>query len=412
MKILIVNISDTEGGASRAAYRLHRSLLDHDIDSNMLVLQKNSDDFTLLSDDGKIAQYLNIVRPALDNLFVKFSSNRKGAQFSPSLLPFSPILNEINRIKPDIVHLHWINRGMLNIKDIGKIHFPIVWSLHDMWPFTGGCHYDELCGAYNNECGNCRVLGSNKEFDLSRKIFQKKLSVYGNINNMTIVGLSKWIGESSKNSRLLRDKKHITLPNPIDTTVYRPFDKKKSRELWGLPQNKKLILFGAMNALSDGRKGFSELHQALSDLQGEDIELIVVGSSKPEKAQSFGFNIHYAGQVHDDVSLVTLYSAVDVLVVPSLQENLSNVIMEGLSCGTPVVGFDVGGNRDMVEHHKNGYLAQPFDTNELKDGIEWVLYNDYYDELCQNAREKVLKEFDSVVVVQKYIDLYKEVLHD
>ena len=113
----------------------------------------------------------------------------------------------------------------------------------------------------------------------------------------------------------------------------------------------------------------------------------------------------------DDISLVTLYNAVDIMIVPSLQENLSNAIMESLACATPVVGFNIGGNSDMIEHKKNGYLAKPFDTIDLKDGIEWTLNNEYYDELCQNAREKVMREFDSKIVAQQYIEFYKKILH-
>jgi Glycosyltransferase len=144
----------------------------------------------------------------------------------------------------------------------------------------------------------------------------------------------------------------------------------------------------------------------------KDIELVVFGSSKPKNAPDFGFKTHYLGHLGDDVSLVTLYNAVDVVVVPSLQENLSNTIMESLSCGTPVVAFDVGGNRDMIEHMINGYLAKPFDPEDLAKGIEWVLNAPNYDELCKNAREKVVREFDSIVVAKKYVELYKELLND
>lgn len=165
------------------------------------------------------------------------------------------------------------------------------------------------------------------------------------------------------------------------------------------------------NITNNPRKGFTELSNAMDKLTSKDIEFVVFGSSKPQNAPDLGFKTHYLGNLHDDVSLVTLYSAVDVMIVPSLQENLSNAIMESLSCGTPVVGFDVGGNIDMIEHKNTGYLAKPFDATDLKEGIEWVLNNPNYDELCVNAREKVMREFDSVVVAGKYISLYKKVLN-
>ena len=410
MKILIVNTSDIDGGAARAAYRLHKSLLAQNIDSQMLVQSKSSDYFTVLTENKKLKKYFNKLRPLIDSLPVRYYKRRTKTLFSPSWFGFSGIVDKINEINPDIVHLHWICGGMIKIEDIARIKAPIVWSLHDMWAFTGGCHYNEECQGYEKDCGNCKVLGSDKENDLSRKIYNRKNKTFSKCENMTIVGLSKWLSGCAQNSTLLKDKKHINLPNPIDTNIFKPFEKEKARELWSLPQNKKLVLFGAMGATSDPRKGFGELSEALHKLTCKDVEFVVFGSSKPKESQNFGFKTHYLGSLADDVSLVTLYSAVDVMVVPSLQENLSNAIMESLACGTPVVGFDIGGNGDMIEHQKNGYLAKSFEIDDLANGIEWVLNAEDYDELCQNAREKVLKEFDSVVVANKYIELYGDIL--
>ena len=267
------------------------------------------------------------------------------------------------------------------------------------------------CEKYKQSCGACPVLGSQKEFDLSRRVFNRKKKAFSK-KDIVIVGLSKWLYECSKNSILLQHKKHVNIPNPIDTNVFKPLDKNHSRSLWNLPQNKKLILFGAMSATSDINKGFKELKDALHRLDKKDnIELVVFGSSKPQNAPDFGFKTHYLGHLYDDVSLVTLYSAVDVMVVPSLQENLSNAVMESLACATPVVAFDVGGNGDMIVHKENGYLAKPFEATDLKNGIEWVLNAPNYQKLSQNAREKVVREFDSKIVAKKYIDLYREILN-
>lgn len=412
MKILIVNTNDINGGAARATYRLHKALLVQGVDSQMLVQDKISDDWTIKTTGvSKIQKGINKLRPMIDALPVKRYKNKTATLFSPSWFGFSNIVDEINKISPDIVHLHWICTGMLKIEDIAKIKAPIVWNLHDMWAFTGGCHYDENCDKYKHSCGTCPILGSNKNNDLSRKIFNRKQRVFNEIKDITIVGLSRWLNDCSKNSTLLKDKKHINLPNPINTNTFQSFDKTKSKELWNLPIDKKLILFGAIGATSDHRKGFKELSKALHKLQDKNIEFVVFGSSEPKKPQDFDFKTHYVGHLHDDVSLVTLYSAVDVMVVPSLQENLSNAIMESLSCGTPVVAFGIGGNSDMIDHKQNGYLAKHFDTDDLKNGIEWILNNNY-ETLCKNAREKVLKEFDSVVVAKKYIKLYEEILHD
>lgn len=412
MKILIVNTSDIEGGAARAAYRLHKSLLNTNIDSKILVQNKKSDDFTVLPvNTTKLEKGFSLLRPSLDAIVVKKYKQKSMTHFSPNVLSNTNVIDKINNNNPDIVHLHWINEGMIKIEDIAKIKAPIVWSLHDMWAFTGGCHYDEECEGYLKECGNCKVLRSGKENDLSRKIFHRKMKVFSKINKLTIVGLSKWLHLCAKKSVLLENAKHINLPNPINTEIFKPFDKKISRKLWNLPIDKKLVLFGAMKATSDPRKGFNELSEAMKKLTNRDIEFVVFGSSQPKNALNFGFKTHYLGTLSDDVSLVTLYSAVDVMVVPSLQENLSNAIMESLSCGTPVVSFDIGGNSDMIEHKSNGYLAEAFNTCDLANGIEWILHNKDV-QLSINARKKVLEEFDSKLIAKKYIQLYKEVLNE
>lgn len=410
MKILLVNTSDIGGGAARAVYRLHKALLAEGVDSLMLVQEKKSDDYTVIGPETKVEKVMAKIRPIMDSIPVKFYKNRIKTPFSPAWVPFSNIVKKINEIKPNIVHLNWICGGLMRIEDIAKIKSPIVWSLHDNWAFTGGCHIMWDCEKYRNECGACPILGSNKNNDLSKKIFYRKQKTFGKINNMVIVGLSKWLSKRAEESTLLKDKKHINLPNPIDTKVFKPFDKIECRRLWNFPKDKKIILFSAIDAIKDINKGFGKLIDALYKIKCKDIELVVAGSGKPLNTPNFKFKVHYIGRLYDDISLVTLYNASDVVVVPSLQETLSNTVMESLSCGTPVVVFDVGGNSDMIEHKINGYLAKPFDTTDLANGIEWVLNNPNYDELCKSAREKVVREFDSRVVAKKYIKLYEEIL--
>ncbi len=411
MKILIVNTSDIQGGAARAAYRLYRSLLANNVDCQMLVQSKSSDDFTVIGSMTKLEKVMKLLRPRVDKLPVNFYKHRTKTPFSTSWLPSGHLVKKINAINPDIVHLHWINEGMLKIEDIAKIKPPIVWSLHDMWAFTGGCHYDEECGAYKERCGTCKVLGSSKMNDLSRRIFNRKQKTFSKIPNMTIVGLSRWLAGCAKQSHLFKDKRVVNLPNPINTNIFKPLDKQKARELWNLPNDKKLVLFGAIGGTSDPRKGFKVLSEALYKLTDKNIELVVFGSSEPKVAQDFGFNTHYLGQLHDDVSLVALYSAADVMVVPSLQEAFGQTASESMACGTPSVAFGHTGLLDIIDHKNNGYLAKPFESADLAHGIEWVLNATNYEELCHNARDKVLREFDSNVVAKKYIKLYEKVLN-
>ena len=411
MKILIVNTYDIQGGAARAAYRLHNSLLDSGVNSKMLVQSKNSDNSTIIGPATKTQKAVVKIRSILDSLPLKLYEKRSETRFSISWVPSSNIINLINQINPDIVHLHWINDGMIRIEDLPKIKAPIVWSLHDMYPFTGGCHYSDDCIGFKNKCGNCKVLRSKKSNDLSRKVWKRKKKVFDNISNLTVIGLSKWMESQAKESSLFFNKNVINLPNGIDINVFKPHSKDLSRDLWNLPKDKKLILFGAMDSTSDPRKGYKELLDALSNLNINNLEFIVFGNSNPSESENFGSKTHYLGNLKDDISLVTLYNSVDVMIVPSLQENLSNVIMESLSCGTPVVGFDIGGNSDMIEHKKNGYLAKPLDSSDLARGIEWVLNCENYDNLLNYSRKKNLNEFDDSLVSEKYIELYKNILN-
>ncbi len=411
MKILIVNISDIHGGAARAAYRLHEALLSQEVESKMLVIDKESDDPAVEKIGGFKGIILKEITPRLDQLSVKRYKHRTEGIFSPSSIGLSVVVDEINKIKPDIVHLHWICRSMIKIEDIKRIEAPVVWSLHDMWAFTGGCHYTEECGAYMEGCGSCKVLGSNDTKDLSHSVFLRKKESYTHIKNMTIIGLSRWMHSCAKMSTLLKEKRHVQLPNPIDTSYFKPFDVDHAKEKWGFSKEKKIVLFSAMSATSDRRKGFYELEEALKKIEDRDLEFAVLGSDKIEKVQKDGVTMHYLGYIADDNDLRSLYNAVDLLVIPSLQENLSNAIMESLACATPVVGFDIGGNADMIEHQKSGYLVEPFDTTDLARGIEWVANCEFYEDLCQYAREKVCQEFESSIVAQKYIALYEEILY-
>lgn len=406
MKILIVNTSDIQGGAARAAYRLHKALLAEDVDSQMLVQSKSSDDITVLGPQTKFQKAMGKIRPTLDSLAVQRYKDRTTTLFSTSWIPFSGLVDKINALNPDVVHLHWIAGGMMRIEDLAKIKAPIVWSLHDMWAFTGGCHYDEECGAYQNQCGQCPVLRSKQEIDLSRKVLLRKQASFARLPNLTIVGLSKWLAECASSSSLFKDTSVVNLPNPIDTQTFAPFDQVVARQLLNLPLDRKLILFGAMGATSDPRKGFKELAQALEYLS-PDYELVVFGSSEPKNSQGLKQKAHYLGHLHDDISLRVLYSAADVMVVPSLQENLSNAIMESLACGTPVVGFAIGGNEDLIEHQQSGYLAKAFDIEDLANGINWILNHNKHISLSNAARKKVIQNFESTIVVHEYINIYK-----
>lgn len=410
MRVVIVNTFDIQGGAARAAYRLHQSLQSQDIDSKMVVQNKMSNDSTVLVEGRKLNKYFNKLRPIIDSIPVRFYRKRTKVPYSASWVGFGNIVDLINELAPDIVHLHWVCGGMLTIEDLVRIKAPIVWSIHDSWAFTGGCHTVWDCVKYKVSCGACPLLGSSDENDLSRKIWRRKQNAFGQINNMTIVGLSRWINECSKNSSLFRNTRHINLPNPIDTSVFKPIGAEKARAFFGLPKNKKLVMFGAVNGMSDINKGFSILTEVLRNLNNVNVEFVVLGSLKPEEPHDFGLPTHYLGYLNGDSILARIYSAVDIMIVPSMQENLSNAIMESLACGTPVIGFDVGGNSDLIEHKKNGYLAKPFDASDLLEGIKWGINIKLEDSISENARISIENKFAFQLVAKMYVDLYKSII--
>lgn len=410
MNILTVNTTDIQGGAARAAYRLHKALIAAGVNSQMLVQTKASDDHTVIGFQSKVRKGIARLRPNLDHLPVQLYKQRTRTLFSPAFLPFSGIVDQINRLNPDIVHLHWVVGGMLRIEEIHKINAPVVWSLHDMWAFTGGCHYNEGCEKYLLHCGSCLVLGSRRQYDLSWLNFVRKRNSLHKHPQLIIVGLSQWMTECALNSYLFKNNRVVTLPNPIDTSVYAPMGKRLARELLGLPKDKKLIAFGAINAIADPRKGFHALHKALLQLDLHGVELLVFGSSQPKSVLDFGFKTHYLGHLHDDLSLRVLYSAADVMVVPSLQEAFGQTASEPMACGTPVVAFGHTGLLDIIDHKENGYLAKPLDSNDLANGIAWIMNANKEVDLSLNARNKVLKEFDSNHIARQYIELYQSIL--
>jgi glycosyltransferase involved in cell wall biosynthesis len=410
MKLLIVNTSDIHGGAARAAYRLHKSLQSVGVESRMLVQSKTGDDISVLGPVSFKQRVVSKLRPHLDGLIVRRYKKRVTKMFSPAILPFSGRAKEINRSNADIVHLHWIARGMFRIEELARITKPIVWTLHDMWPFTGGCHTDSGCGKFLEICGKCPSLGSTRSNDLSFNIYRRKKLAYARISELHVVCPSNWLAGCAKESTLFKNKPVTYLPNPIDTNIYKPLEKKIARDFLDLSYHAPIVLFGAMYPIHDINKGFHELAEALGSVTTKHTEFMIFGAGQPLNDPALKLPAHYMGRLHDDISLRIVYSVADVMVVPSRQENLSNVIMESLACGTPVVAFNIGGNPDMIEHQQNGYLAEPFDPADLGRGIDWVLNHPNPEVLSQNAREKVVREFDSKVIAKRYVDLYEEIL--
>ena len=409
MKIMHVSSRDNQGGAHKASYRIHQALLKADLESEIFVQRKFSDDFRVHSPKSKLQKVLAQFRVNIDLLPLRRYKNRSDTTFSAAIVP-SNYVKQINRFNPDIIHLHWINEGMFRIEDLTKFNKPIVWGLQDMWPFTGGCHYDEGCGRYVEKCGRCKVLRSSVNKDLSRKVFIRKQKSFNKINNLTITGVSTWICDSAKRSSLFKDRKVVKLPNLLDTSLYKPISKEIAHSLMGIPKNRKTVLFGAISATSDKRKGFEILKKALDIIKTDNVQLVIFGSSRPEISFFTSHPTYFMGHLFDDYSLCALYNCADVMVAPSLQEAFGQTLTESMSCGTPVVSFNSTGPKDIVDHKVNGYLAEPYNHKSLAAGIDWVLNHTDHEQLRINSRNKVVMDFDADNNISKYIDLYKSIL--
>ncbi len=407
MKILIVNTFEIEGGAARAANRLHQSLLEYGLNSTLLVQTKTTTNPTVIPLFTK-QEAFNMRKSAHKEL--SDYPNKSKTLFSVSNIDSTKLVNKINSLNPDIVHFHWVAMGMIRIEDIIKIKSHIIWNCHDMMALTGGCHYDEWCGRYKHHCGKCKVLHSNTENDLSREIFDRKYFAYKNTQSLHFVGTSKWMVECLKQSVLTKNNPISHIPSGADGRIFKPLNKAECREMFKIPMNKKVILFGAMNPLGDPRKGAKELLEALKLLKIENTIFVIAGCHEQINKYELELPIYYIPEVSDEVSLSLIYNTADIIIVPSLQENLANTVVESLLCGIPVVAFDVDGNKDMITHKKNGYLVEPFKKEDLILGIEWILHNKLYDDLSLNARTSALAKFDLRILAKQYYNLYKEVV--
>lgn len=309
----------------------------------------------------------------------------------------------------DIIHLHWIN-GLASIKGIGNIKKPIVWTLRDMWPLTGGCHYAMECENYTKSCGHCPQLGSESENDLSRYVMRRKQEYFP--ANMTLVGISEWLSDCARASAAFSSQRITTISNNLDIDEFKAKPKEIARQELGLEVTKRYILLGAQD-IKDFYKGFDLLMACLSQLRRDNYYLLAFGNADETALSATGLPFTTYGFLFDNQSLSTLYSAADVFIAPSRMEAFGKTLVESMACRTPVVCFDATGPKDIVEHKVNGYKAKPFDPADLANGVEWILNqnkSDYFT-LCTSAEIRARTLFDSKVIAKKYKTLYEELLN-
>lgn len=408
MNVLLISTHDQLGGAAIAAYRLLEALNRHGVNAKMLVQTKTSTNENVYSIGKELTNKFNFIAER-GSIFIHNSFSKKNL-FDISLANTGNSITDHHLFKEaDIIHLHWINQGMLSLKEIKKIATTgkkIVWTMHDMWPITGVCHHAGTCIRYRNTCGLCPYLVHPYTKDISYRNHTRKKKAYSK-STINFVTCSKWLEGIAKSSSLALSHRVSYIPNTLNQDLYKPKDKADVRIAMGIPLDKKVILFAAAK-LSDKRKGIDYLIK-MSKLLSKKINnyiFLIAGSHSEELIPKLYLPVHDAGYLSPN-KMVDLYNAADVFVTPSLQENLPNTIMESLACGTPCVGFDIGGIPEMIDHKVNGYVAKYKDAQDLANGLKWVLDNPKYNDLAKSARAKVNNNYSERNVVDSYLLIYE-----
>ncbi len=415
MKVRILSSLNHSGGAAIAASRLNHSIYYHGIDfqSEMQVADYKTDINNVIKPNSTLKATWNKGRRFLGSIVQKIQKSHNKVYHSSGILP-SFIHKEINNCDADLINLHWVQGEFISIKSISLIKKPIVWTFHDLWPFLGTEHYPRdfndrrFIEGYNKKNRSKEEKGIDLDlisWRLKKNYFKKPIQVVCNSN---------WLANCVKNSSLMNSWPVTVIPNPIPTEIYKPWPKEMARNLFNLPLDKDLILFGAIGGTDDLRKGWSYLKKALEQLgrRNKNLHAVIFGQYEPKIKPNIGMPLTYIGELSDDQSLALLYSAASVMVVPSLMETLCQVAAEAQSCGIPVVAFNCTGLVDVVDNLVTGYLAKPFESDDLSYGIEWVLTNKNYESLSIESRKRAATLWNQKVITDKYEKIYKKVLND
>ena len=412
MRILSVNQSDIDGGAARASHRLASKLLNMNCDLKMLVMRKLGKDEWVLAPRGFQQMFVSRLLPRLDLITKRIVGVHRDNSWSLNLFP-NYLMNTSFANSFDVIHLNWVGKNMLPLSKIHGFAKPIVWTLHDSWAFTGGCHVPAGCRNFENSCGNCPQLNNGEKADISHEIWLKKSSAYTNLP-LHFIAPSRWIADEARASSLLKTFPVFVIPNGLDTTIFAPRGKADSRVVLGLPSDKRIILFGAMYADTDKNKGLDLLIEALNVLDQQNIDfakqnvVVIFGTANQALSERFPLPIICLGMINDENKLARIYSAADLVVVPSRSESFGQVASESLSCGTPVVAFNTTGLKDIVDHKVTGYLAECFQPVDLANGIRLLgEASDIVGQMSENARQRAVERFDIHVTAKMHLDLFK-----
>lgn len=416
------------GGAAVAANRLHQALQKQlwtsaPVESTMLVGTANRLEThrpapgVLYLANNFLAEQTAFGRFVAERLYFLPQERDHSVrfQFSPArfgaALDFHPAIQQA-----DVLHLHWINFGFLSLnglESLFKLGKPIVWTLHDQWTFTGGCHYSRGCDRFLSHCRQCPYLKKPADTDLSYRVFEQKKAIFEQAS-IHFTPPSRWLADQANQSTLIENFPFTVIPYAIDQNVFCPVDRLVANRHLDLPDtDRPRLLFGSAN-VTDSRKGFRYFAEALTLLhqQQPDLnpEILVFGKGRSYLFDELPYPVRHLGILTTEDDIVAAYNAADGMVVPSLEDNLPNTVIESMACGTPVIGFRTGGIPEMIDHEENGYLADVGSAQQLADGLTFVLTHPDLNRLRQNARQSAEDRFSEDVVAHQHIELYEKLI--
>lgn len=320
---------------------------------------------------------------------------------------------DINESDVDVVNLHWVTDGLLSVEEIGRITKPVVWTMHDMWPFTGTEHYaaeePRPTRWQQGYTANNRPA-DERGIDLDRWTWERKYKCWS--QSPLLIPVSSWLRDAAQASALAEHWPATVIPNVMDTTTFRPGSQEHARQELGLPDSP-IITFTSSAGISDERKGWSYLAEAIPLVKEHipDVKVLVIGQSDSHAQAAIGTDVMWAGHVSDDARMALYLQASDVIAVPSTADNLPMTACEAQCAGRPVVAFRVGGLPDIVEHESTGYLARPYEIDDLAHGIIASIDNTRASGSWGTAaHENAHRTWAPERVVQRYLEAYERVL--
>ena len=409
MKCLHISNNDIKGGAQIASYRIHKSLKNNNIDSKIWVRNKFSNDDDVIYNKNLISKNLFNFKVKISSVLKKLQKSQLDSFHSNNILP-SNLSTSFNKLNFDLINFHWIGQETISIKDLSKIRFPKIFTLHDMWAFCGGEHYvDEKKNLFWKNGYIQKKFKFNNIYDLNYNTWKLKKKYW---KPMDVICPSKWLYNLAKQSNLMREWNIHHVPYPIDLEVFKKNKKFESRKKNNIPQDSTVILFGAIEATTDKRKGFDLLIKSLKKIQSKKkIIGLVFGSQKSIDLEMLNIKIVYKKHLNNQNDIISLYNCADIMTIPSRQDNLPLIAMEAAACSLPIVCFNIGGLADIVINGENGFLVEPYDTDKFGSFISHLIDNiELRKKMSLDSRRICNERFNYQKIANQYLEIYKKVI--